>query len=206
MSTKNPNLYVIAGPNGAGKTTFAREFLPHYVDCLEFVNADLIAYGISPLAPERASVRAGKIMLEQIRILAKRRCDFGFETTLAGKIHVRFFRELKSTGYHIHLFFLWLSSIDLAFDRIAKRVAMGGHNVPMATVRRRYEKGMVNLSNLYLPLFDSWTIFDNSTETPLLIARCESGKQQVVNHDLFEKIRADGSLLWEKLKNQRISN
>lgn len=183
-----PNLYVIAGPNGAGKTTFAREFLPHFVGCLEFINADLIAAGVSPLAPERADIRAGKIMLDQIRILADRRSDFGFETTLSGRMYAKLFRDLKSKDYRIHLFFLWLPSVDLALDRIAKRVAMGGHNVPVATVIRRYEKGMANLFNLYEPLVDSWTIFDNSTEAPALIARAESGKQQIVNHYLFEKI------------------
>ena len=81
-TSAQPQLYVIAGPNGAGKTTFAGRFLPLYAGCLEFVNADLIAQGLSPFDPSRADVAAGKLMLERTRLLAERREDFGFETTI----------------------------------------------------------------------------------------------------------------------------
>ncbi len=107
-----PNLYAIAGPNGAGKTTFAKEFLPHYAGCLEFVNADLIAGGISPFVPERAAIRAGRLMLQQIHLLGKLGRAFGFETTLAGRSYLPFLSELKRRGYCIHMFFLWVHSID----------------------------------------------------------------------------------------------
>jgi predicted ABC-type ATPase len=100
-----PNLYIVAGPNGAGKTTFAREFLPNYVECLEFVNADLIASGLSPFSPERAAIRAGRLMLKQIHLLADQHRDFAFETTLSGKTYMRLLTNLKAQGYRIHLYF-----------------------------------------------------------------------------------------------------
>jgi len=124
-----PNLYIVAGPNGAGKTTFAREFLPNYAECLEFVNADLIAGGLSPFYPERAAIRAGRLMLEQIRLLASQDRDFGFETTLSGKTYVRLLTNLKAQGYRIHLYFLWIKNVDIAIERIADRVRRGGHSV-----------------------------------------------------------------------------
>src|SRR6266404_1803714 len=103
----NPSLYVIAGPNGAGKTTFAREFLPNYADCKNFVNADLIAQGMAPFSPETAALRAGRTMLEEIRSFAERRVSFAFETTLSGRSHLTLLRKLKAEGYDIHFFFLW---------------------------------------------------------------------------------------------------
>lgn len=105
-----PNVYVIAGPNGAGKTTFAREFLPNYADCRNFVNADLIAAGVSPLDPYRAAFRAGQLMLEEIAAFAKRHADFGFETTLSGRAHVSLLRKLKAMDYAVHFFYLWVRS------------------------------------------------------------------------------------------------
>src|SRR6266852_6813732 len=107
------DLYIIAGPNGAGKTTFAREFLPNYADCRNFVNADLIAQGMSPFSPEKAAFRAGRLMLEEIELLAKRGADFGFETTLSGRSHLNLIRGLKKRGYGIHFFYLWLPSVGL---------------------------------------------------------------------------------------------
>ena len=170
MNKKEPNLYIIAGPNGAGKTTFARKFLPDYVKCLEFINADLIAGGLSPFVPERAAIRAGRIMVEQIQSLSAQRRDFGFETTLSGKTYVKLFEELKEKGYRINLFFLWIGNADLAIERIADRVRKGGHNIPENVVRRRFAKGLTNFSNLYRPILDSWFIFDNSKATPKLVA------------------------------------
>jgi len=101
-SRRKPNLYIIAGPNGVGKTTFAREFLPYYVECLEFVNADLIAGGLSPFMPERAAIQAGRIVLEQIHVLGQQRRNFGFESTLSGKAYVKLLRDLKRDGYAVH--------------------------------------------------------------------------------------------------------
>ena len=134
--SRHPRLYVVAGPNGAGKTTFARKFLPDYAHCKQFVNADLIASGLSPFSPEAAALRAGRLLLEQIRLLARARSDFGFETTLAGVTYVSIFSKLKAEGYRIHLFFLWVPTVELALARIADRVRRGGHDVLEPVVRR----------------------------------------------------------------------
>jgi len=182
---RRPNLYIIVGPNGAGKTTFARKFLPDYVKCLEFVNVDLIANGISPFDPERAALRAGRIMLEQIHSLAKRGADFGFETTLSGRTYVKLLQEMKKRRYLIHIFFLWISDVELALERIRLRVRNGGHHIPEAIVRRRFGRSLPNFLRVYKPLADSWTIFDNSGDVPKTIAIEESGKIEILDPDLF---------------------
>ena len=180
-----PQLYVIAGPNGAGKTTFAREFLPHFVQCKEFINADLIAGGLAPFSPETAALRAGRLLLEQIDLLTKHKRDFGFETTLSGVTYIALLRRLKAQGYLIHVFFLWLPTVELALARIADRVRQGGHGIPEAVVRRRFHKGLRHLFTRYRPLLNSLTIFDNSGPTPRVIAREELGQLHVVDADLY---------------------
>src|SRR3989338_9129736 len=126
----NPNVYIIAGPNGAGKTTFARQFLPLYAKCKNFVNADLIAQGLAPFSPESAAIKAGRILVEQIYHLADQKKDFAFESTLSGTAYVSFLEKLKSEGYVIYIFYLWVPKVELSLARIKKRVANGGHNVP----------------------------------------------------------------------------
>ena len=172
-TTSRPTIYVIAGPNGAGKTTFATRYLPEFVTCREFVNADLIAWGLSPFAPETQNRRAGRLLLERIGELAKGMADFGIETTLAGRSYFKLLSDLKRNGYHVHLFFLWLPSSDIAVTRVANRVKQGGHNVPLEDIRRRYLAGMKNLLQLYLPILDRWWLYDASDLPPKLIA--ESG-------------------------------
>jgi len=181
---RRPNLYIIAGPNGAGKTTFARKFLPEYVECLEFVNADLIAGGLSPFAPEKAAIHAGRLMLEQIHSLVKRALDFGFETTLAGKTYVKLLRDIRKR-YLIHIFFLWIPNVQLAIERINLRVQNGGHHIPEAIVHRRFSRSLPNFLRFYQPLADSWTIFDNSGDDPRMIAFEESGKIEILDPDLL---------------------
>ena len=187
MKNKNarPNLYIMAGPNGAGKTTFARKFLPQYVECLEFVNADFIAGGLSPFAPERAAIHAGRLMLEQIHSLAERGMDFGFETTLSGKTYVKLLQGMKKGGYLVHIFFFWITNVELGLERIKLRVRNGGHAIPEAIVRRRFGRSLPNFLRLYKPLADSWTIFDNSRDVPKMTAFEESGKIEILDLDLF---------------------
>ena len=187
----NSRLYIVAGPNGAGKTTFAREFLPNYVECLEFVNADLIASGLSPFLPEHAAIRAGRLMLERIHFLADRGTDFGFETTLSGKGYMRLLKDLKNRGYRIYLYFLWIDNVDIALERVADRVRRGGHNVPEKVVRRRFNRGLPNFFNLYRPLLDLWAIFDNSTDHPVMVACEEDGDLEVFDSVLFSKLSKD---------------
>ena len=186
---KNKSVYIIAGPNGSGKTTFARLFLPRYVNCPNFVNADLIAQGLAPFEPRAAALKAGKLVLQQIDEYAGRGVDFAFETTLSGKSYVNLLRELKAKGYALHLFFLWIPSPELAIARIKERVQEGGHHVPAEDVRRRFDRGMHNFFYLYESLIDSWMLFDNSKEKPVLIAKRRNGRRQVFHEDVFSMIR-----------------
>jgi len=183
-----PQLYIIAGPNGAGKTTFAREFLPQYARCQHFVNADLIAGGLSPFSPEQAALRAGRLMLEQIAALARENTDFGFETTLSGVTYLSLFRKLKAQGYRIQLFFLWIPTIEIALMRIADRVRRGGHGIPEKVVRRRFHKGLQHLLTLYRPLLDTWRLFNNSGMIHQPVATEELGNLQVFDQELFTTI------------------
>jgi len=184
---KRPTVYVIAGPNGAGKTTFAMKFLPRISE-VNFINADLIAAGVSPLNPESVAPEAGRIFLARIRELARQRVDFAFETTLSGRSCVNLLSDLRSAGYRIDLFFLWLPSLDLALKRVADRVRKGGHNVPAETIGRRFKRGIHNLFNLYRGLCDLIVIYDNSTAEPLLAATITGSRTTVVRRDVFQTI------------------
>lgn len=186
---KNKAAYIIAGPNGSGKTTFAKLFLPDYVNCPNFVNADLIAQGLAPFEPRAAAIKAGKLVLQQIHEYAKRGVDFAFETTLSGKSHVSLLADLKEKSYALHLFFLWIPSPELAIARIKDRVAEGGHHVPAEDVRRRFARGINNFFNLYDHLLDSWMLFDNSKTKPILIAKRRNGHREVMNDDLFVAVQ-----------------
>lgn len=179
------DLYIIAGPNGVGKTTFAREFLPNYADCRNFVNADLIAQAMAPFSPETAAVRAGRMMLGEIRSFAKKRVSFAFETTLSGRGYMALLRQLKAGGYSIHIFFLWVNSVDLALSRVQERVSRGGHDVPEPVVRRRFERSMQNFLAHYRGLADRWTLFDNSGETPTVIALEKDSRVRIMDKGLY---------------------
>jgi len=179
------DLYIIAGPNGAGKTTFAREFLPNYADCKNFVNADLIAQAMAPFSPETAAVRAGRMMLGEIRSFAKKRVPFAFETTLSGRGYMALLRQLKAKGYSIHIFFLWVNTVDLALSRVQERVSRGGHDVPEPVVRRRFERSMQNFLGHYRGLADRWTLFDNSGGTPRVIALEKDHRVRIIDKGLY---------------------
>jgi predicted ABC-type ATPase len=174
-------LTIIAGPNGVGKTTFARKFLPKYADCQNFINADLIAEGISPFSPEAAAVRAGRLVLGEIKFFARRRDTFAFETTLSGRGYLRLIRQLKKQGYKVHFFFLCVGTVDVALSRVKDRVLKGGHDVPEPVIRRRFSRSIGNFFRAYRRLADSWYLFDNSGATPSVIAFERSGKLRIIS-------------------------
>ncbi|MBI4840796.1 MAG: AAA family ATPase [candidate division NC10 bacterium] len=163
-------IVIIAGPNGAGKTTFAREFLPHEAGCPDFVNMDLIASGLSPFDPQRAALRAGRLMLQEIHRRVRAGESFAFETTLSGRSYARMIPRWREVGYHVKLVFLSLPSVDLAVARVSARVAQGGHDIREQVIRRRFDAGLRNFEGVYRALVDSWVLYDNSGPTPLPVA------------------------------------
>jgi predicted ABC-type ATPase len=170
MSLENvKKIIIIAGPNGAGKTTFAREFLPTDEACLQFVNADLIAAGLSPFAPEAAALQAGRLMLTQIASHVAHGRSFALETTLSGLGYARQIAQWRAAGYAVALHFLALPNAEVAMERVAQRVRQGGHNIPEAVIRRRFASGWANLAR-YCALVDVWDVYDNSGPTPVLIS------------------------------------
>ena len=169
MPRADRRILIIAGPNGAGKTTFAREYLPQEADCPVFVNADLIAAGLSPFQPDAAALRAGRLMLAEIGRYADAGVSFGFETTLAGRGYAQRIPTWQKAGYRVKLIFLHLDRPETAIARVAERVRQGGHSVPEAVIRRRFHAGKRNFSQLYRKLVNSWALYDNSSERPTLI-------------------------------------
>jgi len=165
----NKEVLILAGPNGAGKTTFAREFLLNEARCPTFVNADLIAAGLSPFQPERAAMRAGRVMVDLIRAHVTRGESFAVETTLADRSYARMIRHWRAESYRVSIWFLALPSPDVAIARVAERVSHGGHSVPDSVVRRRFAAGLENFENLYKPLVDAWVLYDNASEEPVLL-------------------------------------
>ncbi len=183
-----PKLYVIAGPNGSGKTTFAEKFLPGYADCFEFINADMIAKGLSPFIPSKVAIKAGKILLNEIADCSRRKVNFAFETTLSGKSYINLFHRIKQQGYELHMFFLWVPKVQLSLARIADRVKKGGHDIPERDVRRRFARGLKNLFEVYRPLFDTWSVYDNSTGKPKLVFAVEHGTINVEDQLKYSQV------------------
>jgi predicted ABC-type ATPase len=181
VGRSNPPIVVaLSGPNGAGKSTAGPNILKDTLGVMEFVNADAIAQGMSVFAPGEMAVAAGRIMLTRLRDLARRRESFAFETTLAGRGHAIWVRELRKQGYEFHLIYLWLPSAEFAVTRVRNRVRFGGHSVPAETIRRRYVSGLRNLFELYRPIAATWRIYDNSEgPAPELIAS-GTGNETVV--------------------------
>lgn len=160
----------IAGPNGAGKTTIAEAFLHELLGIRQYVNADTIARGLSQFEPEKVAIEAGRENLRRLEELAARGETFAFETTLAGKAYAGRIRRWKEQGYRFLLFFFWMPDVKLALERVAKRVASGGHNIPEAVVRQRYERGVENFFEIYMPLADEWALYDNAGRGRRLVA------------------------------------
>jgi len=167
-------IIILAGPNGAGKTTFARSFLPQEANCLRFINADLIASGLSPFAPETAALKAGRLMLREIEGCEKRRESFAFETTLSGMAYVARICHWRSMGYEVSLYFLTLPSPEMAILRVAARVRQGGHFIPESVIRRRFAAGLSNFQTIYKSEVDHWAQYNNMGDRPVLINWGES--------------------------------
>lgn len=180
---QRPTIYLIAGCNGAGKTTFAREFLPNEVHCLRFFNADELARGLSPFSPSAAAVKAGRLLIKEIRQALKKRDTFALESTLSGLTYIRLLKHALSEGYEVELHYLWLPDVKEAISRVKQRVAKGGHNVPSADIKRRFTRSLHHFLNDYLPLSTRWAVWDNR-DLPKVIANSSShGIDEVA--DLF---------------------
>ncbi len=182
QSNLTKHAVVVGGPNGAGKTSWAAKHLPATLNIREFVNADEIARGLSPLDPDSSTVAAGRVMLDRLDALVKAGDNFAFETTCASHRHPRFLKGCRALGYQIMLIFLWLPSAEVALDRVARRVGQGGHRIPADVVIRRYSAGLRSMRHLYLPLADSAFIYDNSDGVGALIAECR-GAAPLTIHD-----------------------
>ena len=176
---QHPNLYIIAGPNGAGKTTASFSLLPDVLHCLNFVNADEIARGLSPFAPESVAIQAGKIMLQRIDELLLQGVDFAIETTLATRSYVQLVHRAQQLDYKVHLIFFALENEEQAIQRVAQRVSNGGHNIPETDIRRRFKRGIANLLHLYMPICDSVLVYNNEMTPAKLVARKRTKQDDV---------------------------
>jgi len=188
-STPKPIFVILGGPNGAGKTTGALSILPLELRIVHFVNADLIARGLSPLEPALADFDAGRMMLERMWELRNRQESFAIETTLASKSLVPFLRESKNVGYETRLIFVALDNPETAIRRVAIRVAKGGHDIPEETIRRRFYRGLRNFFNMYCEEVDHWTLLDNSGDNWRIIAtKNEQVGQQIFDADIWHNL------------------
>lgn len=168
------HVVIIAGPNGAGKTTFARMFLAPMKDSIRFINADYIAAGLSPFAPELMAVRAGKIMLQEVQACFERNENFAIETTLSGRGYLKHIKRWRQAGYRVSLIFLSINDVNISIERVAKRVAQGGHNIPMPVIKRRFKSGLELFHSHYKQTVDQWLLYDNSAETKILLDKGEN--------------------------------
>ena len=165
----NKKCYIIAGSNGAGKTTFAMDLLPEEAECKHYINADLIAKGLSPFEPEIAALQAGKLMLAEIDKCVSANVSFAFETTLSGQGYARKIKEWQSSGYEVILYYFSLPSVEMAIERVKYRVSQGGHNIPIKDIDRRYQRSKENFDQIYSKIVDVWVVFDTSGVEPQLL-------------------------------------
>lgn len=183
-----PTCWIIAGPNGAGKTTFALEYLPQVAQCSRFVNADLIAAGLSPLAPERELLAASRLFLGEIEACIAKREDFAFETTLAGRSYLKLVRRLQTAGWRVELIYLALPSMEMSKLRVAERVAHGGHSIPVADIERRFARSLGNLLNSFSTQVDACRCFMNSDASPELVFEQQGEVRNVVHMPYYQHL------------------
>ena len=189
-----PTCWIIAGPNGAGKTTFALEYLPKVVSCTHFINADLIAFGLSPLMPERELLAASRIFLREIEERIEKCEDFAFETTLAGRTYLRLIKQLRDDGWQVKLLYLALPSVEMSILRVAERVAHGGHNIPLCDIERRFPRSLHNLLNNFSHIVDRCTCFMNDGEEPVLIFEQSGDNRDILNNEYYQLLLKEVSL------------
>lgn len=185
---QKPTCFIIAGPNGAGKTTFALRYLPQIAGCRNFVNADLIAYGLSPFDSLSAQYEAGRLFLREVYANIEKSVDFAFETTLAGRSHISLLKKLRQDGWRIVLFFLWIPDAAFSKSRVRERVEHGGHDIPDDAIYRRYPRIMHNLMKAYIPLCDKVVFYDNSGTKPVRFFEQDENIQTILNKDTYERI------------------
>ena len=192
MKTEVPPICrIIAGPNGAGKTTFALKYLPEVARCRAFVNADLIAAGLSPLAPEQHLMAASRLFLSEVGQHIRERRDFAFETTLAGRGYLRLVQRLRADGWRVELIYLALPTLEMSMLRVAERVAHGGHSIPQADIERRFPRSLHNLFEVYSGAVDVTRCFLNSSETPQLVFVQRGGVRSILNTSVFEQLLSE---------------
>lgn len=192
MHDPAPSVIVLAGPNGAGKSTIATRLFTKALGVYHFVNADTLAKGLSAFHFDAMAIKAGRIMLEHLRELARSRVSFAFETTLSSKTFAPRIREWKQEGYRFYLFFLWVPSPEICVERVRRRVEQGGHGIPEETIHRRYQRGLYNFFRIYSPLADVWQMFDNSSpHEPRLIAQGIDKMVMEQDTSLWQKIKAE---------------
>lgn len=189
-----PTCWIIAGPNGAGKTTFALEYLPQVVQCSRFINADLIAAGLSPLAPERELLAASRLFLSEIDASISGREDFAFETTLAGRSYLRLVRRLRADGWRVELIYLALPSMEMSKLRVAERVAHGGHNIPAADIERRFARSLINLLELFSSEVDACRCFLNSSALPELVFEQQGEIRNILHLQHYQHLLEEAAL------------
>ncbi|RUM37413.1 MAG: hypothetical protein DSY57_04190 [Desulfobulbus sp.] len=174
MLNHQPHIAVIAGPNGSGKSTCGPAILKQHLQISEFVNADTIATGLSAFQPEKVAIESGRIMLDRLKQLAEKKENFAFETTLSSRSFAPWIARIKQEGYYFSLIYFWLRNEELAIERVAARVRLGGHGIPEETIRRRFKTSLRNFFSLYQPIADEWRVYDNSeADNPVLVAQGE---------------------------------
>jgi len=182
------HLYIFSGCNGAGKTTTAYNMLPFTLNCMEFVNADEIARGLSPLQPEKHTYQSGKIMSVRIHELIEQGETFAVETTLSALTYKNKILYAKEKGYLVSLIYFWLANTELARMRVNLRVKEGGHNIETPVIIRRYYKGLKNFFEVYSIICDHSLLFDNSDIEAKLVMEVKNGKKQIYNHNIYKQI------------------
>jgi predicted ABC-type ATPase len=183
-----PTCWIIAGPNGAGKTTFALKYLPLVAQCNRFINADLIAAGLSPLAPDRELFAASRLFLKEIETRIEQQENFAFETTLSGRSYLKLVRRFRTAGWRVELIYLALPSIEISRLRVAERVTHGGHDIPLKDIERRFPRSLTNLLDVFSVEVDICRCFMNNNQLPELVFEQQGQSRKIVNDNYYQNL------------------